>query len=42
MAVCPVKAISRNGDIGRVEIDYDVCIGLPDVHRHLPFWGRGI
>ncbi len=27
MAVCPVKAISRDGETGRVEIDYDVCIG---------------
>ena len=27
MAICPVKAISRNGDMGRVEVDYDVCIG---------------
>ena len=27
MAVCPVKAISRDGGTGRVEIDYDVCIG---------------
>jgi len=27
MAVCPVKAISRDGGMGRVEIDYDVCIG---------------
>lgn len=27
MAVCPVKAISRDGEMGRVDIDYDVCIG---------------
>ncbi len=27
MAVCPVKAISRDEEMGRVDIDYDVCIG---------------
>ena len=26
-AVCPVKAISRDEELGRVMIDYDVCIG---------------
>lgn len=26
-AVCPVKAISRNEEMGRVEVDYDICIG---------------
>ena len=25
--VCPVKAIARDEDMGRVYIDYDVCIG---------------
>jgi len=27
MAVCPVKAISRDETLNRVMIDYDVCIG---------------
>jgi Fe-S-cluster-containing hydrogenase component 2 len=27
MNVCPVKAISRDEDMGRVVIDYDTCIG---------------
>ena len=27
MNVCPVKAISRDEDLARVIVDYDVCIG---------------
>ncbi len=26
-AICPVKAISRDEELGRVMIDYDICIG---------------
>ena len=26
-AVCPVKAISRDENLNRVDIDYDICIG---------------
>ena len=27
MNVCPVKAISRDEELGRIVVDYDVCIG---------------
>jgi Fe-S-cluster-containing hydrogenase component 2 len=27
MNVCPVKAISQDEDLGRVYVDYEVCIG---------------
>ena len=41
MAVCPVKAISRNEEMGRVEIDYDVCIGCRMCVAVCPFGGMG-
>ena len=28
MNVCPVKAISRDEQLGRVSIDYDACVGV--------------
>ena len=40
-AVCPVKAISRNGEMGRVEVDYDVCIGCRMCVAVCPFGAMG-
>ena len=34
---CPAKAISRNQDIGRVEIDYEKCIGCRTCVSVCPF-----
>lgn len=34
---CPAKAISRNTDMGRVEIDYDKCIGCRTCVSVCPF-----
>ena len=35
--VCPVKAISRNEELGRVAVDYDVCIGCRSCVSACPF-----
>jgi carbon-monoxide dehydrogenase iron sulfur subunit len=37
MNVCPVKAISRNDEMGRVEVDYDACIGCRSCVTVCPF-----
>lgn len=37
MNVCPVKAISRDEGLGRVEVDYDVCIGCRSCVAVCPF-----
>lgn len=37
MNVCPVKAISRDEDLGFVIIDYDVCIGCRTCVAVCPF-----
>jgi Fe-S-cluster-containing hydrogenase component 2 len=37
MNVCPVKAISRDEELGRVMIDYDVCIGCRACVSACPF-----
>ena len=37
MNVCPVKAISRNDDMGLVSVDYDVCIGCRSCVAVCPF-----
>lgn len=42
MAVCPVDALSRDGDLGRVVIDYDLCIGCKLCVAACPFGGMGI
>lgn len=34
---CPVNAISRNEELGRVEVDYDVCIGCRTCVGVCPF-----
>jgi anaerobic carbon-monoxide dehydrogenase iron sulfur subunit len=35
--VCPVKAISRDEELGRVMVDYDVCIGCRSCVAVCPF-----
>jgi carbon-monoxide dehydrogenase iron sulfur subunit len=42
MAVCPVDALSRDGDLARVVIDYDLCIGCKLCVAACPFGGMGI
>ena len=37
MNVCPVKAISRDETLGRVMVDYDVCIGCRACVSACPF-----
>ena len=37
MAVCPVKAISRDEELGRIFVDYDVCIGCRSCIGACPF-----
>jgi Fe-S-cluster-containing hydrogenase component 2 len=37
MNVCPVKAISRDEALGRVMVDYDVCIGCRACVSACPF-----
>jgi len=37
MNVCPVKAISRDEELGRLMVDYDVCIGCRACVAVCPF-----
>ena len=37
MNVCPVKAISRDEQLGRVSVDYDICIGCRSCVGVCPF-----
>jgi len=37
MNVCPVKAISRDDEVGLVAVDYDVCIGCRSCVVVCPF-----
>lgn len=37
MNVCPVKAISRDEELGRIVVDYDVCIGCRACVAVCPF-----
>jgi len=39
MAICPVKAISRDEILNRVVVDYDVCIGCRMCVAICPFGG---
>ena len=41
VTVCPVKALSRDEDLGRVVIDYDLCIGCKFCIIVCPFGGMG-
>lgn len=41
MNVCPVKAIYREEDMGRVMVDYDVCIGCRSCVAVCPFGAMG-
>ena len=37
MNVCPVKAISRDEELARVQVDYDICIGCRSCVAVCPF-----
>jgi Fe-S-cluster-containing hydrogenase component 2 len=41
-AVCPKNAISRDEDLGRVVIDYDLCIGCKMCVMACPFGAMGV
>ena len=41
MNVCPVKAISHDEEMGRVMVDYDVCIGCRSCVSVCPFGAMG-
>ncbi len=41
MAVCPVKAISRDEDLNRLMVNYDVCIGCRMCVAACPFGAMG-
>jgi Fe-S-cluster-containing hydrogenase component 2 len=40
-AVCPVNAIERDEEVGRVVVDYDVCIGCRSCISACPMGGVG-
>jgi Fe-S-cluster-containing hydrogenase component 2 len=42
MAVCPKDAISKDEELGRVVVDYDLCIGCEMCVAACPFGGMGI
>jgi len=42
MAVCPKDAISRDEELGRVMVDYDLCIGCKMCVAACPFGGMGV
>jgi Fe-S-cluster-containing hydrogenase component 2 len=37
MNICPVKAISKDDELGRVMVDYDTCIGCRSCVSICPF-----
>lgn len=41
IAVCPTTALSRDGELGRVVVDYDRCIGCKFCITACPFGGMG-
>jgi carbon-monoxide dehydrogenase iron sulfur subunit len=42
VAVCPKDALSRDFSLGRVALDYDLCIGCKMCVTACPFGGMGI
>jgi carbon-monoxide dehydrogenase iron sulfur subunit len=42
VAVCPKDALSHDSSLGRVSLDYDVCIGCKMCVTACPFGGMGI
>jgi Fe-S-cluster-containing hydrogenase component 2 len=42
IAVCPKDALSRDATMGRVTLDYDLCIGCKMCVTACPFGGMGI
>ncbi len=42
MVVCPVRALSRDDDMVRVSLDYDLCIGCKFCVAACPFGAMGI
>jgi carbon-monoxide dehydrogenase iron sulfur subunit len=42
IAVCPKDALSRDSRLGRVALDYDLCIGCKMCVTACPFGGMGI
>ncbi len=42
IAACPVKALSRDETLGRVALDYDVCIGCKFCVAVCPFGAMGV
>ncbi|RLB00119.1 MAG: 4Fe-4S dicluster domain-containing protein [Deltaproteobacteria bacterium] len=42
MAVCPKDAIYRDAELGRVMINYDLCIGCKMCVAACPFGGMGV
>jgi Fe-S-cluster-containing hydrogenase component 2 len=42
MVVCPVKALARDEGIGRVTINYDLCIGCRFCVAACPFGAMGV
>jgi Fe-S-cluster-containing hydrogenase component 2 len=41
MNICPVKAISKDDELGRVMVDYDICIGCRSCVSICPFGAMG-
>ena len=39
--ICPVKAISKDDELGRVMVDYDTCIGCRSCVSICPFGAMG-
>jgi Fe-S-cluster-containing hydrogenase component 2 len=42
VVICPQDALARDPDLGRVTLDYDLCIGCKMCVTACPFGGMGI